>query len=764
MLIEKGCNINAKDESGNFGLKLAVANHNLRLTHFLLSEGAYIHEEDEEGHSILHIGANALGKDSNANPELLEVLLSSGGSADSEDSLQRKPLHYLLTSIPSNQLKTHSKKESKNKRDPKEDSEEKKAEEDSGEEGPHKAKEEELKDSESKKEKEGCSKKESEYNTKELLYNLNKEDREYYDPINSLSSFFKFANNQHQIANIPHPNSDQQQEQEEEQIQEMKELEIDCVDVYGKSPLHYAAQHGALLSSLFLIDKNAQIERSDRFGNTPLALAFLYNHPDYAIALIQKGASLGKLVYQENAFRSGMQSQIPTQITRTAKFAATEIVKKSQSRIMQPRFSEKIQKNRSRIETDDGFFSYNYGEEGESMFRIALRNGWQGLTYLILDTKYDLLKALEDCLLEHQYQLFLNLLLSIPIDKKMTRVNRRGQNLIHILSFTSTNASESDISKMFYELKKRGVIVNKSDEKGRIPLHYAVDSQNKVMIDLLLNHSNDPNHLDNDNHTPVTITLKGERIFTHFAILQILLEAGGNSNIKFKETLHLQERTRLNSENLVLDSLIATPLSHLLMCKNAENTVYSERITEEDKKNLKEVIPLLLHYGCSPFLKDSDEKDSFMYALQYNDIPSIELFLSQSSPSLPPLQEDVLKQLDKMEDQNENKDEEMHEKLKSQSSFPPFYFENVDNNGKSVMHYVVLPFPDGSGSRDTPEIIRLLADKGFSYNMKDSGGKTPLDYAKSKELLQTIQVLGEEIPLQTQEYKKFKTVINILMI
>ena len=49
-------------------------------------------------------------------------------------------------------------------------------------------------------------------------------------------------------------------------------------DKYGKTVMHYAAQRGATISSMYLEKKGVDLKQKDIFGNTPLAVAMLNGH------------------------------------------------------------------------------------------------------------------------------------------------------------------------------------------------------------------------------------------------------------------------------------------------------------------------------------------------------------------------------------------------------------------------------------------------------------------------------------------------------
>ena len=66
----------------------------------------------------------------------------------------------------------------------------------------------------------------------------------------------------------------------------IKDLRIEVADKWHKTPLHYAAQHSATISSLYILQRGALLESKDIYGNTPLAVALKNKHFNYGIILI----------------------------------------------------------------------------------------------------------------------------------------------------------------------------------------------------------------------------------------------------------------------------------------------------------------------------------------------------------------------------------------------------------------------------------------------------------------------------------------------
>ena len=66
-----------------------------------------------------------------------------------------------------------------------------------------------------------------------------------------------------------------------------------------KTPLHYAAQRSATISSLYILGRGADLQKKDIYNNSPLGIALSRGHFNYGIILIQKNADVKIPVYNE---------------------------------------------------------------------------------------------------------------------------------------------------------------------------------------------------------------------------------------------------------------------------------------------------------------------------------------------------------------------------------------------------------------------------------------------------------------------------------
>ena len=75
----------------------------------------------------------------------------------------------------------------------------------------------------------------------------------------------------------------------------LKGLEKDVPDKWLKTPLHYASQRGASICAIYLINRGADPEKKDIYGNTALGVGLLNQHYNYGIILIQNKNSASVL-------------------------------------------------------------------------------------------------------------------------------------------------------------------------------------------------------------------------------------------------------------------------------------------------------------------------------------------------------------------------------------------------------------------------------------------------------------------------------------
>jgi len=532
-------------------------------------------------------------------------------------------------------------------------------------------------------------------------------------------------------------------------------INVNIQDRWGKTPLHYAAQRNSTICSIFLLNRGAQLEAKDKYGNTPLSDAFLFNHPDYAITLVERNADVSTLVNPERPEllkdiedKEKEEEQGEEEETND-EGPARKVPKKKEynpNRYDPNRFNKAKPMYNNNNRFGNPMPNMNYGggynpnlnrmnkgmpqnntgktvtDIAKSMFRVAIIMGWQGLLYLLLDKHYDYMRGMEDALSEGKYQLLLNLLKKTAQDEVVQRFNDKKQNLMHILALHGGNADRVKLQEIYTQFVKRGVKHMAVDIYGRTALHYAIISKNKPIINILLNSQYDPNIVDLEGHTPLSLLVKGNGIEFSIDIIKELLMAGANLNIQYLEDYYDKHLESAEEDSQPKGRKLSN------QSEDDDNEFYEdsnnsqhkhEKMKDAKKKKSSELEkPLNLYYttpfihlvrysllrpwsmqlklmfeifldkGADPAMTDSEQRDAFIYCTLENSNEFVDLLFKRTSKI--------------------NK-------------------KTVDKYGKTAMHYAVQQYE--FGSYQNTELLSLLLSHGFDHSIKDEKGLTPVDYA-----------------------------------
>ena len=56
-----------------------------------------------------------------------------------------------------------------------------------------------------------------------------------------------------------------------------------------------------MISSIYLLKRGVKIDSQDIYGNTPLGCALLYNHPNYAVVLMQNNCDIHSMLFEPDS-------------------------------------------------------------------------------------------------------------------------------------------------------------------------------------------------------------------------------------------------------------------------------------------------------------------------------------------------------------------------------------------------------------------------------------------------------------------------------
>lgn len=143
----------------------------------------------------------------------------------------------------------------------------------------------------------------------------------------------------------------------------------------------------------------------------------------------------------------------------------------------------------------------------QSMFTAALKQGWQGVSYLLIQKGYPLVNAIHDAINENQFKYVVALLSKVSSYEQIRKPNDQGQNLFHSFAQRGGSCSAEICTEVVNELLRYKIDVKAVDNAGKTPLHYAAEAQFVYLMEKLVQNGCDPNHVDNSKHTAYSIYL-----------------------------------------------------------------------------------------------------------------------------------------------------------------------------------------------------------------------------------------------------------------
>lgn len=197
-----------------------------------------------------------------------------------------------------------------------------------------------------------------------------------------------------------------------------------------------------------------------------------------------------------------------------------------------------------------------------------------------------------------------------------------------------------------------------------------------------------PNEVDNEGHTPMSLFLKGDKhcphdfyhpVFKHENIFLLLAKAGADVNIVYPEGHY---KPALKEEELEEDALGSYDPTGQYYCTPLINLLRQNPQNETMRNNLIG----LIEFGAKLNITDSDGRDPVMHAIMKNNAMALKMLFENKS--------------------------KLHLNVQGQ-----------DKAGRSAAHYVVNPVR--FGSYENVDILRLLHSQGFNLNLKDAQGMTP---------------------------------------
>ncbi|RUS22547.1 hypothetical protein BC937DRAFT_88542 [Endogone sp. FLAS-F59071] len=279
LLLKAGANVNVCDKNGTWVLHHGANSQNAQIVEILLNTGSSVNITDKDGHTPLHYAIQNSKSHTNTSLKIERLLLKNFANVNAVDYQGRTPLHIAFIDIHTiPQMKT------------------------------------------TRLEKEKIDKQ------KKIMDRLNARELELHSFVNKYSANdynlteWLLEGKRKEMEKNPEADYDEgfamtyskgiyRKDQWEKYNSESdvikgdpieivsfllasKDIQIDVVDRFGRTPLHYAARLGAFTCSSYLLDRGALVNADDLDYNTPLQIALMYNHVDYSVMLGNKDAEV----------------------------------------------------------------------------------------------------------------------------------------------------------------------------------------------------------------------------------------------------------------------------------------------------------------------------------------------------------------------------------------------------------------------------------------------------------------------------------------
>ena len=329
------------------------------------------------------------------------------------------------------------------------------------------------------------------------------------------------------------------------------------------------------------------------------------------------------------------------------------------------------------------------------LFRLCIKNNFQGLTHLFITRGYSLMKGIEDSFYEHKFNLAMKLLQRSPYNNTYQTLNNKGQNLFHILGHIRHIHNISELPKFFDLLYSKEIPLDAKDNFGNTPLHYAAKNLFQQFIEFIINKFEDKNYIINlenkDNHTPFYYATSGNNInVISKDIFNLLLTSKNIDQMNTRDESLINKINSINKKNKYKSSLLLFIIRLML---------------KEPKDLLKYFYSKLIEKGASIMQNDSYGKSALIYSILENDFNILQMLCN---------------------DCGNNIDKNIID----------------ESNKKSLIHYCISI--NNFGSYENKEMLSYLIDNNFQIYSKDISNKTPLDYSLEQKTLNNFKILKQK--------------------
>lgn len=206
-------------------------------------------------------------------------------------------------------------------------------------------------------------------------------------------------------------------------------------DRWGRTALFYAAAFNSTVSSLLLCNSGARLFHTDKDGNTPINIAVLRGHDNYAITLLKS---------------KGSSSNLPELV---------DVAVVHRSRIPKPKKEGK-------------FIIKVTSRSKKTIMWHAINRGFRGLVYILLES-FPLSRAVVDAIDNGAFELVRKLLTESPPQVLQYINPENGRTLLHEVADVRHYSDPEWSTTMAELLLESGVSTTSVTKDGRTSLHLA---------------------------------------------------------------------------------------------------------------------------------------------------------------------------------------------------------------------------------------------------------------------------------------------------
>ncbi|KAF3192532.1 hypothetical protein TWF788_000143 [Orbilia oligospora] len=302
-------------------------------------------------------------------------------------------------------------------------------------------------------------------------------------------------------------------------------VEVDSVDIYGRTPLTYAVWGRRMAVIKQLLGAGARIDLEDDVGGTPVSYAICSGSDDVIQQLLKRADGIDsrdsiitKLFL--SALTKGRDDVVELllgtgNIDINAEILGGRTALLESARHGHDRVALLLISNGANIEAADG--------DGSTPLIYAAKGGHRKTVQVLLEynanieavDKYGMTPLMSAA--EKGHRTIVELLLERGSD-----VNATGNGGWTLLMLAAYGGRQTIVELLL----ERGADINATDNDGRTPLMYAAYSGHQTIVELLLERGADVNVTNNGGWTPlIYATWKGDQ-----TVVELLLERGANVN------------------------------------------------------------------------------------------------------------------------------------------------------------------------------------------------------------------------------------------